>query len=499
MSAAIKIIEKVPFFGSMFKVEDNELNPVNAWPSLIAMTSFIWLAIAAVLGVSMPAIQFIEFGPNWYYKNLTLHGAAMTFPFAFQLMVAMSLHRAGACLGKRADDLFVVLFYIFMNLGALLLTVAVLIGFHITYTVMFPLPVVGVANGQWGMPTLILGFSGIALVLTAMIFIYPIKILRMSFFEKTVDTLQVAVRTLKDPGMVGMIMGIMVLLVTGTPLMIVAGSLLLHLYGIFPASWIGWAADPVVFEFVFYIFAHNLMEAMAIMIIGAVYSTLPLCLADGARKLYSDKIAIIALWILLVTSLTSFFHHFYTMYPALPASFAYHGNFMSYATGFGAALTIFTILATIWKHGIIATPALFLILGGFVMYILDGVSAIVISNVAWNFQLHGTMWAGGHAMVVLIAISALWMGMLYYHYPLLTNRTINDSLARSSIKYLFISYIGIFYSFMAAGSAGMPRRNGLWEGDWFIYGAFIFIFGMMMLYAFWLYFMSLVKSKPIDY
>ena len=499
MSAAINIIEKVPFFGDMFKVEDNELNPVNAWPSLMSMTAFVWFAIAAVLGISMPAIQFLDLGSNWYYQNITLHGAAMAFPFAFQLMVAMSLHRAGACLGKRADDIFVSLFYIFMNLGALLLTVAVLSGFHVTYTVMFPLPVVGVATGQWSMATLVLGFSGIALVLTSMIFIYPIKILKMSFFEKTDETLQVAERTLKDPGMVGMIMGVLVLLVTGTPLMIVAGSLLLHLYGIFPAEWIAWAADPVVFEFVFYIFAHNLMEAMAIMIIGAVYATLPLCLADGARKLYSDKIALLALWILLVTSVTSFFHHFFTMYPALPSTFAYHGNIMSYATAIGGALTIFTILATIWKHGIVASPALFLILGGFVMYILDGVAAITISNIAWNFKLHGTMWAGGHAMVILIAISALWMGMLYYHYPLMTNRTINDSLARSSIKYLFISYIGLFYTFMAAGASGMPRRNGNWDSEWYIYGVFMLIFGVMLLYAFVLYFLSLTRSKAIDF
>jgi len=441
----------------------------------------------------------MDLGANWYYKNITLHGAAMTFPFAFQLMVALSLHRAGACLGKRADDLYVSVFYVFMNVGALLLTVAVLMGFHVTYTVMFPLPVVGVQTGQWSMAILILGFTGIALVLTSMILVYPIKILRMSFFEKKDESLQVAERTLKDPGMVGMIMGALVLLVTGIPLMIVAGSLLLHLYGIFPASWIGWAADPAVFQFVFYIFAHNLMEAMAIMIIGAVYATLPLCLADGSRKLYSDKIAILALWILLVTSLTSFFHHFFTMYPALPATFAYHGNFMSYGTAIGAALTIFTVLATIWKHGIIASPALFLILGGFVMYILDGVSAIVISNVAWNFKLHGTMWAGGHAMLVLIAISTLWMGMLYYHYPLMTNRTINDNLARTSIKYLFLSWIGLHYTFMAAGASGMPRRNGAWEGDWLIYGVLIAIFGVMLLYAFVVYFLSLTKSEALEF
>ncbi len=499
MSVAHRIIENTPFFGSMFRLEDNELNPINAWPALMSMTCFIWFTIAVILGWTMPAIQFLDLGSNWYYQNITLHGAAMAFPFAFQLMVAMSIHRAGGCLGKRADGPLVALFYIFMNVGGLLLTLAVLAGFHVTYTVMFPLPVVGVQTGQWDMWVLILGFTGIALVLISMILLYPIQILKMAFFDEKDENLQLAERSLNDPGMMGMVMGVLVLLVVGTPLLMVAGSLLLHLYGILPASMIGWAAKPVVFEFVFYIFARNLMEAMALMVIGAVYATLPLCLADGARKLYSDRIAQLALWILLVTSLTSFFHHFFTMYPALPSTFAYHGNFMSYATAMGAALTIFTILATIWKHGIVASPALMLMLGGFVMYILDGVSAIVISNVAWNFKLHGTVWAGGHAMVVLIAISAIWMGMLYYHYPLMTNRTINDNLARKCIKYFFLAYIGLFYTFMAAGAAGMPRRNGAWESDWFIWGALMLVFGAGLIYAFYLYFMSLTKSRALEF
>ena len=172
-----------------------------------------------------------------------------------------------------------------------------------------------------------------------------------------------------------------VLLVMGTPLMIVAGTVLLGLYGIFPMEAITWATEPVVFQFVFWIFAHNLMEAMAIMVISAVYATLPLYLRDGTRELYSNRLANVALWILLVTSVTSFFHHFFTMFPALPSALAYHGNIMSWGTGVGAALTIFNVLATLWKHGLRPEPGVMAILMGFVLYILDGVTAIVTSNV----------------------------------------------------------------------------------------------------------------------
>ncbi len=91
------------------------------------------------------------------------------------------------------------------------------------------------------------------------------------------------------------------------------------------------------------------------------------------------------------------------------------------------------------------------------------------------------------------------MGMLYYHYPLITNRTINDNLARKCIKYFFLAYIGLFYTFMAAGAAGMPRRNGAWESDWFIWGALMLVFGAGLIYAFYLYFMSLTKSKALAF
>ena len=286
MSAASAIIQKTPIFGKMFKVDTkNGLEAINAWPALIVMTSFVWLGIAALLGLLMPVIQYYELNTNLFYTSLTLHGAAMAFPFAFQLMVGVSLHRAGGCQGKKANGPLVVLFYIFMNIGALLLTLAVLGGFKVTYTVMFPLPVVGVQTGQWSMEMLILGFSGIALVLISMIFLYPIQVLRMLFFSEKHENLVLSPRTLRDPGMLGMLIAVLILLITGLPLMSVATPILLALYGILPMSMVTWAVEPVVFQFVFYIFAHNLMEAMAIMIVSAVYGTLPLYLADGTRKL----------------------------------------------------------------------------------------------------------------------------------------------------------------------------------------------------------------------
>ena len=276
--------------------------------------------------VLMPVTQILGLQSNLFYTALTAHGAALAFPFLFQLMVGVSLHRAGSCVGKPVTGPLPALIFWFMNIGAALLTVAILGGLKISYAVMYPAahcrrPTRTVEHERGGAriyrhrprPELDDLF-------------YPVQVIRMLFFGNPREDLLLTPRKLNDPGMLGMAMAAFVLLVMGIPLMIVAGTVLLGLYGIFPMEAITWATEPVVFQFVFWIFAHNLMEAMAIMVISAVYATLPLYLRDGTRELFSNRLANLALWILLVTSVTSFFHHFYTAFPALPSALAYHGT-----------------------------------------------------------------------------------------------------------------------------------------------------------------------------
>ena len=500
MATATAIVQRIPLLGKMFSVDTSTgLEEINAWPSLMVLTSFIWLAVAGLLGVAMPLTQLLGLDSALFYTALTAHGAALAFPFLFQLMMGVSLHRIAGCLGRPVAGWLPALIYIFMNLGAVLLTLAILGGLKISYALMYPLPIVGVQTGQWSMDVVILGFTGIALVITTVIILYPAQTLWMLFFGTKREDLLLDPRTLRDPGMLGMAMAVIVLLVAGLPILVIAGLILLGLYGLIPMAAIAWATEPVVFQFSFFIFAHNLMEAMAIMVIAAVYATLPLYLADGTRKLYSDRLANLALWILLVTSLTSFFHHFYTMFPAMPSVLAYHGNIMSWGTGLGGALTIFTVLATIWKHGLRPEPGTMAILMGFALYILDGVSAIVTSNVAWSFQLHGTMWQAGHTMAVLVAISLIWIGVLYHHYPVITGRKLNRTMGNWFVALYSIGAFGAMYAFLAAGVAGMPRRFAAWDQEgWMVYGNLILIFGIMIAAGLIIFAWDLLNSRQIE-
>ena len=500
MTIASAIIAGTPVFGRMFSVDKSTgLEEINAWPALMIMASFIWLAVAGLLGLVMPATQMFDLDSGHFYTTLTLHGAALAFPFSFQLMVGVGLHRSGGCVGKPITGWLPALCFITMNLGAALLTVAVLMGFKVSLVVMFPLPLVGAQMGIWSMNTVILGFTGIYLVLACMILCYPLLVLKMMFFGKKRQELILSERSLNEPGMLGMLLAAATLLLTGLPLVVVGTTLVLALYKVIPMSLAAWAADPVVFQYTFFLFAHNLMEAMALMVASAMYATLPLYLADGSRKLYSEKLANLALWVLLVTSVTSGLHHFITFYPNQPAALSYWGNIMSWGTGMGAAISIFTILATIWQHGLKPEPGIIAVLVGWALYILDGASAIVTSNIAWTYQLHGTMWQSGHFMTVVLSMSLMWMGVLYHHYPVITGRKLDAALGSLYIKLMTVGSFGAAIVMLAGGAAGMPRRFADWHPEgWMLYGNLILFFGLILGVSFAVYLYNLMKSREIS-
>jgi len=500
MSIATTIVKNTPIFGRMFAVDKSTgLEEINAWPALMIMSSFVWLVVAGLLGLVMPATQIFDLSSDHFYTTLTLHGAALTFPFSFQLMMGVGLHRSGGCVGKAITGWLPALTWLTMNLGAAILTVAVLMGLKVSVIVMFPLPLVGAQMGVWSMESVIVGFTGIYLVLACMILCYPLLVLKMMFFGKKRQELILSERSLNEPGMLGMLLAAATLLLTGLPLVVVGTTLVLALYKVIPMSLAAWAADPVVFQYTFFLFAHNLMEAMALMVASAMYATLPLYLADGSRKLYSEKLANLALWVLLVTSVTSGLHHFITFYPNQPAALSYWGNIMSWGTGMGAAISIFTILATIWQHGLKPEPGIIAVLVGWALYILDGASAIVTSNIAWTYQLHGTMWQSGHFMTVVLSMSLMWMGVLYHHYPVITGRKLDAALGSLYIKLMTVGSFGAAIVMLAGGAAGMPRRFADWHPEgWMLYGNLILAFGLIIGASFAVYFYNMMKSREIS-
>ena len=103
------------------------------------------------------------------------------------------------------------------------------------------------------------------------------------------------------------------------------------------------------------------------------------------------------------------------------------------------------------------------------------------------------------AMAVLVAMSMMWMGVLLHHYPVLTGRVVDPTKGKWFVALYTIGAIGVSYSFLAAGAAGMPRRFASWNQEgWMTYGYLILFFGLMLALSMVIFFITIAGSRAID-
>jgi len=127
------------------------LEDLTDYPRRMVLASVFWFYLGGAAGITMLLLHLTRLStPPLYYQLMTLHGFAMPFGGLFQLMMGLSLLRAGFCYGKPVKGRIVELSYILLNAGMILVLLAVAMGARTSYTLMFPLPAAGALSENSG-------------------------------------------------------------------------------------------------------------------------------------------------------------------------------------------------------------------------------------------------------------------------------------------------------------------------------------------------------------
>jgi cytochrome c oxidase subunit 1 len=126
----------------------------------------------------------------------------------------------------------------------------------------------------------------------------------------------------------------------------------------------------------------------------------------------------------------------------------------------------FNWLATIWGGKIrFETPMMFSIAFLF-QWVLAGLTGIMLSVSAWNWQLHNSYFVVAHFHYVLIgAIVFMIFAAIYYWYPKMTGRMLNDRLGKWHFWLMLIGFHVCFDTMHFPGLLGMPRQIFTYEPD----------------------------------
>jgi cytochrome c oxidase subunit I+III len=417
------------------------------------VTAFAFFALAGlaalVMRLQLSRAENDLVGPDLYNQLFTMHGSTMMFLFAVPIMEAIAVYLVPLMVGTRAiafPRLLAFSYWIYL-FGGLVLWVAFFlnVGPDAGWFAYTPLSGPQYAPGKrvdiWAQMITYTELSGIAVAICVIG-----TILKQRAPGMALNRMPLFVWAM-------LVMSFMVLF--AMPSVMVASSFLImdrlvgtHFYN--PAE----GGDSLLWQHLFWFFGHPEVYIIFIPALGMVSSIVA---TFARRPVFAYPLMVLAL---LATGLFAFglwvHHMFATGLPRLGNSFYTAASMViSIPTG----IQIFSWTATLWLGRPRFTTPLLFVIGFIVVFVVGGLTGVMLASVPLDLQLHDTYFVVAHFHYVLIggAVFPL-LGAVYYWFPKVTGRLLHEGLGKASFWLLFIGFNVTFLPMHYLGLAGMPRR-----------------------------------------
>ena len=217
--------------------------------------------------------------------------------------------------------------------------------------------------------------------------------------------------------------------------------------------------SAILWQHLFWFFGHPEVYILILPVFGMVSEIIPVF---SRKVLFGYEFMAAATAAITFIALGVWAHHMFTVGMTRTATlfFVVSTFLISIPTG----IKFFNWLATMYGGRIsFAAPMLFCT-GFLSMFLIGGLTGIMLAVVPFNFQLSDSYFVVGHFHWVLIGgtLFGTFAG-IHYWYPKVTGRMLSERLARWQFWLLYIGFILTFGPMHIAGILGMPRRIYTYE------------------------------------
>src|SRR5712675_226379 len=417
------------------------------------VTALVFFALGGIeaavirLQLSWPENHFV--GPDLYNQIFTVHGSTMMFLFAVPVMEAVGLYMVPIMIGTRNVSFprLNALGYWMYLIGGVLLYVAFFAntGPDAGWFAYVPLAGPAYSPGKrvdiWAQ---MITFTEIAGLIGA------VEIITTVFKQRA-------------PGMSlnriplfvwsEVIMSFMIIF--ALPAIVVASGALAadrlidtHFFN--PAE----GGDALLWQHLFWFFGHPEVYIIFIPALGMISSIVS---TFTRRTIFGYPAMVLSLISTAFLGFGLWVHHmFATPLPQLGQSLF---TAASAAIAIPTGIQIFCWIATIWAGRPRYTTSFLFVIGFFLLFIIGGLSGVMIASIPYDLQVHDTFFVVAHFHYVLIggAVFPLW-GAFYYWFPKMTGRLLSERAGKWNFWLFFTGVNLTFFPMHFLGLMGMPRR-----------------------------------------
>jgi cytochrome c oxidase subunit I+III len=212
--------------------------------------------------------------------------------------------------------------------------------------------------------------------------------------------------------------------------------------------------DALLWQHLFWFFGHPEVYIIFIPATGMVST---LVAAFTRREVFGYPAIVLSMLATAIIGYGVWVHHmFATPVPELGKSFY---TAASVLITIPSGIQIFCWIATLWAgRPRLQTPLLY-VLGFIFLFMIGGITGVMISSVPFDLQVHDTFFIVAHFHYVLLGGSVFPLfGALYYWFPKVTGRLLSETLGKWQFGLFFVALNVTFFPMHFLGFMGMPRR-----------------------------------------
>jgi cytochrome c oxidase subunit 1/cytochrome c oxidase subunit I+III len=219
--------------------------------------------------------------------------------------------------------------------------------------------------------------------------------------------------------------------------------------------------DALLYQHLFWFFGHPEVYIIFIPATGIVSTIIT---TFSRRPVFGYTAMVLSL---IATGFIAFglwvHHMFATPVPELGKSFFTGASIL---IAIPSGIQIFCWLATLWTGRVSLKPPLWWVLGFIALFVLGGLTGVMLASVPIDRQVHDTFFVVAHFHYVLIggAVFPL-LGAVYYWFPKWTGRFLGETLGRWNFWLFFAGFNLTFFPMHWLGFEGMPRRVYTYTAD----------------------------------
>jgi cytochrome c oxidase subunit 1 len=405
------------------------------------------LAAIMRLQLSRPDNNLVS--ADFYNQLFTMHGSTMMFLFAVPVMQAVAMYLVPLMIGARSvafPRMNAFAFWIF-TFGGLMLYIGFFmkIGPDAGWFAYVPLSGPQFSPGKridfWAQ---MITFTELAALMEAIVLITTI--FKMRAPGMTLNRMPLFVWTM-------LVTSFMVLFAMPAVMLSSTALILDRLVGTHffnPAE----GGDVLLWQHLFWFFGHPEVYLIFIPPLGFISSIIP---TFARRPVVGYPAMVLALIATAFLAFGLWVHHmFATNVPELGKTFFTAASLM---IAIPTTVQMFCWIATLWTGRInFKTPLLF-VSAFFVIFLLGGLTGLMLASVSLDTQLHDTFFVVAHLHYVLLggAVFPLF-GAFYYWFPKFTGRMMSERLGRWNFWLFFIGFNVTFFPMHILGLYGMTRR-----------------------------------------